>query len=242
MAFERVAAGRAGCALTLRTDVPLQSGLSGSSAILVATLRALDAYYGLKLGAADIARVAWEVERDDLGLVAGPQDRVIQAIGGLQLMDFGGDQPLGTWRTVDPVILPPLLVAWPDKPGRASSDAHRAIWDRVQAGDTDLRERLAGFGRIAVEGTAALEAGDHAGFADAIDANFDLRTSIFELTDDDRRLVEAVRVAGGAAKFCGSGGSIVAMARSGSDLDRVGDALEAAGASVRRGVRVALSP
>ena len=205
-------------------------------------MRALDAYYGLELEPLAIARVAWEVERDDLGIVAGPQDRVIQALGGLRLMDFGGDDPTGTNRSVDPSLLPPLLIAWPREAGRSSGDAHRAIWDRVQAGDTGLRERLAGFGRIAVDGTAALEAGDHAGFADAIDANFDLRTSIFELTDDDRRLVEAVRVAGGAAKFCGSGGSIVAMARSGSDLDRVADALEAAGASVRRGVRVALAP
>lgn len=42
-AFLSDAAGRAGFALTLRTDVARQSGLSGSSAILVATLRALEA-------------------------------------------------------------------------------------------------------------------------------------------------------------------------------------------------------
>ena len=134
------------------------------------------------------------------------------------------------------------LVAWSDEPGQSSGEVHRAVWDRVQAGDTDLRERLAGFGRIAVAGTAALEAGEHEAFADAIDANFDLRASIFGLTDDDRRLVEAVRAAGGAAKFCGSGGSIVAMARAGHDLDVIGDALDATGASVRRGVRIALAP
>ena len=31
----------------------------------------------LELEPLEIARAAWEVERDDLGLVAGPQDRVI---------------------------------------------------------------------------------------------------------------------------------------------------------------------
>lgn len=238
LAFERVAAGRAGCALTLRSDVPLQSGLSGSSAILIATLRALDAYYGLELEALDIARIAWEVERDDLGLVAGPQDRVVQALGGLLAMDFRGDDPIGTHRALDPALLPPLLVAWPREPGRPSGDAHRRVWDRVQAGDPGLRGRLAGFATIANDGVAALEAGDTAGFADAIDDNFDLRASIFDLGPDDRRLVDAARSAGGAAKYCGSGGAIVATAREGTDLDAVGDALEGAGATVRRRVRI----
>lgn len=239
LAFERVAAGRAGCALTLRTDVPRQSGLSGSSAILVATLRALDTYYGLELDALDIARAAWAVEQDDLGMVAGPQDRVIQALGGLQLMDFGGDDPIGEHRSLDPSLLPPLLVAWPTLAGQPSDAAHRHVWDRVQAGDDALRRRLAGFAQIAVDGTAALEAGDHVAFADAVDANFDLRADIYELRTDDRRLVEVAREAGGAAKYCGSGGAIVALARPGHELDQLGAALTAAGASVHAPITIA---
>ena len=242
LAFERVAAGRAGCALTLRSDVPLQSGLSGSSAILVATLRALDAYYGLELEPLEIARIAWEIERDDLGVIAGPQDRVIQTLGGLVLMDFGGDDPLGAHRTLDPALLPPLLIAWPHEPGQPSGDAHHDVWQRVQQGDPELEERLGGFAALASTGVSALERGDAEGFADAIDANFDLRASIFGLGPAERRLVDVAREAGGAAKYCGSGGSIVAMARPGGDLDSIGDALEAAGAAVRRRVRVAPAP
>ncbi len=242
LAFDRVAAGRAGCALTLRTDVPRQSGLSGSSAILVATLRALNAYFGLDLLSLDVARIAWEIERDDLGIVAGPQDRVIQALGGLHLMDFSGHNPIGSHRPIDAALLPPLLIAWPDKPGQPSGDTHRAIWERAQAGDVDLRKQLIEFSRIASDGTAALERGDVTTFADAIDANFDLRASVFELVGDDRQLIDVARAAGGAAKFCGSGGAIVAMARPGGDVERIGDALEASGASVRCGVRIALAP
>jgi len=241
-AFERVAAGRAGCALTLRTDVPLQSGLSGSSAILVATLRALDSYYGLALEPLDIARVAWAVERDDLGIVAGPQDRVIQALGGLHLMDFSGPDPIGRHRPIDPTLVPPLLIAWSNQPGQPSNETHRAVWEQVQAGDHTLRRRLQEFATIAEGGTAALEAGDHTTFADAVDANFDLRCSMFNVDEHDVHLVDIARSLGGAAKLCGSGGSIVALARPGSDIDQIGDALAAAGASVCRRVGIAFAP
>ena len=40
------------------------------------------------------------------------------------------------------LLLPPLLIAWPDKPGQPSGDTHRAIWERAQAGDVDLRKQL----------------------------------------------------------------------------------------------------
>lgn len=241
LAFERVASGRAGCALTMSTTIPLRSGLSGSSAILIATLRALDAYYGLDLEPLAVARIAWEIERDELGAVAGPQDRVIQALGGLKLMDFSGPDPLGTVTELDPELLPPLLVAWPPASGTPSDHTHRSVWDRVRGGDDALATRIDEFASIARRGTAALASGDHAGFADAIDANFDLRSEIFELTAADCSLVEIARAAGGAAKFCGSGGAIVAMPRADTDEPRLRAALESAGASTHRLTVVSLS-
>lgn len=239
LAFERVASGRAGCALTMQTSIPLQSGLAGSSAILIATLRALDTYFGLELTPLDLARIAWEIERDDLGIIAGPQDRVIQAVGGLQLLDFGGDEPLGARRPIDPSLLPPMLVAWPERANRSSGEVHRDVWNRMQNGDGALAERIAEFAAISSEGTRALEGGDLLGFADAIDANFDLRASIFDLETDDRHLVDVARSAGGAAKSCGSGGAVLAIARPGAELAPVAAALEAAGASVECDVTVA---
>ena len=42
-----------------------------------------------------------------------------------------------------------------------------------------------------------------------IDANFDLRDSIFNVAEENRRMVMAARDAGASAKFAGSGGAIV---------------------------------
>ena len=52
LAVARVAPSKGAIALGLTTDVPVQSGLSGSSAILLATLRALDAHLDLGLQSA----------------------------------------------------------------------------------------------------------------------------------------------------------------------------------------------
>jgi galactokinase/mevalonate kinase-like predicted kinase len=239
LAVARVSKGA--IALGLRTDVPLQSGLSGSSAILLATLRALDAHLDLGLDPLEMAQIAWDIEREDLGVVAGPQDRVIQALGGLQYMDFSGPDEIGVHEALDPDLLPPLLVAWPKEPGTPSGDIHRALWDRWSAGDSALRQSLAGFAEIADTGRQALLDRDTTAFCDAVDANFDLRRTIFSLDDDQAALVTAARAAGAAAKFCGSGGAIVAVPRPGTDLDAAADSL-GSGASVCRRVRVSLTP
>ena len=187
-----------------------------------------------------MAQIAWDIEREDLGIVAGPQDRVIQALGGLQYMDFSGPDDIGIHESLDPDLLPPLLVAWPKEPGTPSGDVHRALWERWSAGDSAVRQSIAGFAEIADTGRQALLDGDTTTFCDAVDANFDLRRSIFTLDDDQAALVTAARAAGAAAKFCGSGGAIVAVPRPGTDLDAVADSL-GSGASVCRRVRVSLA-
>lgn len=70
-----------------------QVGLSGSSAIVVATFRALMEYYQVSLSdialtPGELAQVILDVERSELGISAGLQDRVVQSVGGLVHMDF----------------------------------------------------------------------------------------------------------------------------------------------------------
>ena len=241
LVVERVCPTKGAMALAVSTDVPLQSGLSGSSAILLATLRALDHHLDLGLAPLEMAQIVWDIERHDMGIVAGPQDRVIQALGGLQFMDFSGPEPIGVHEALDPAVLPPLLIAWPSTAGEASGDVHRAIWDRWNGGDVELRSRLDGFAAIADAGRHALLTGDAIGFCDAVDANFDLRREIFDLDDTATHLVRSARDAGAAAKFCGSGGAILAVPRPGASLDAIADRLSVE-ASVCRSVRVAVAP
>ena len=79
-------------ALSYETCIPRQSGLSGSSAIVLATLWCLLDIHGLGEDARathDMPYVALQAEQS-LGITAGLQDRLIQTYGGCLLMDFSG--------------------------------------------------------------------------------------------------------------------------------------------------------
>ena len=71
-----------------------QVGLAGSSALVIALLKALIQWYNIQ---PDIlpphiqANLALAAERDELGIAAGYQDRVIQAYEGCVFMNFAKD-------------------------------------------------------------------------------------------------------------------------------------------------------
>ncbi len=83
-------------AVTWSTTIPRRVGLGGSSAIVIAVLRALCARHGTALDRSALAELALAVEVEELGIAAGLQDRVAQSYGGLMFMDF--DPALGWLR------------------------------------------------------------------------------------------------------------------------------------------------
>lgn len=78
----------AGLRVVLQTDAPPGSGLGSSSALVVATISALSTYFGLDLIPQEIARVAYVVEREDLGIAGGMQDQYSAAFGGFNVIEF----------------------------------------------------------------------------------------------------------------------------------------------------------
>ncbi len=226
------------------TSVPRGVGLGGSSALVIATVRALCELHGVELEPDRLAGLALAVETEDLGIVAGLQDRIAQAYEGLTFMDFAGvgdagsgsssDATHGTYEPLDPALLPPLLIAWRPVAAAESGRVHATLRRRHADGDDAVRAAMAELGDVARAARAALVAGDHDGLRGCMDRTFDLRRTVIELDARCVEMIEVARACGASANYTGSGGAIVATGADGRELEAAEKALLGIACGVER--------
>lgn len=207
------------------TNIPRQSGLGGSSGVIIAALRALLRFYRVPaklVSPGELAKLALSVETKELGIAAGLQDRVVQSYGGLTYMDFAAGD--GHYERLDSALLSRFGLAWVTEKQMGTTESgqvHTPIRFRWEQGDSVVRKAIRGIARCAEEGREALRAGDVKKLGRLMDRNFDLRREMFGDSGPERhnvRLVEIAREAGFAAKLPGSGGAAIILLRErGSD-------------------------
>jgi len=195
------------------TTIPRQIGLGGSSAIITAAMKALMAFYGVEILPHVLPNVVLAAETEELGLTAGLQDRVVQAYDGVVYMDFDSDfmrqNGYGHYERLDPKPLPRLYIAYSKDLSKESGRAHLRVRELYDLADPKVVDTMAQIAALARQGRDALLAGQGDRLHELINRNFDLRASIFPISEPNIEMVARARATGASCKFCGSGGSVV---------------------------------
>jgi glucuronokinase len=218
------------------STIPLRLGMGGSSAIITAALRALCQYFHLDLPLPIQARLVLETETIEIGVPAGPQDRVIQVYEGLVFMDFRKDlmesRGYGEYEPLDPRLLPKIYMAYRTTLSEGTEVFHSNVRERWRSGDPDVRGAMETWASYAEQGRSALLQRDYAKLDELINANFDLRTKLYEISEGNLEMIRLARAAGASANFAGSGGAIVGAYRDEEMFAALQRSMEAAGVAI----------
>ncbi|HLH19687.1 MAG TPA: hypothetical protein VKX45_20865 [Bryobacteraceae bacterium] len=224
--------------LEYESTIPQRLGLGGSSAIITASLRALCAYYGVEIPLPIQANLVLETETRELNVPAGLQDRVVQAFHGLMYMDFSRElmeqRGYGEYERMDPGLLPNIYVAVRTSLSEGTEVFHSNLRERWRRGDPEVVEAMHTWAGYAAEGRECLLTRNYRRFSELIDANFDLRSRIYQIDRGNLEMVHTARRAGAAANFAGSGGAIVGTYEDEAMFGRLTESMRPLGISVIR--------
>jgi glucuronokinase len=219
-----------------RSNIPHLVGLAGSSAIITACFRALQAFYNVRIPRPVLANLVLSVETEELHISAGLQDRVAQAYQGVVYMDFNEahmkQHGVGRYEPIDPALLPPLYIAYRTDLAEGSEIYHNDLRERFRQGDADVVAAIAFWASLTDRVRAALLERRRDEIGPLLDSNFDRRRRVSHVSEGNLRMVEAARRVGASAKFTGSGGAIVGTYRDAAMFERLSDTLGLQGIQV----------
>jgi galactokinase/mevalonate kinase-like predicted kinase len=237
------------CRVHYESEIPLRSGLSGSTALVVALLQALLAWQGEHPNRYQLAERARYIELNYLKVVCGYQDAYMCTFGGLNYMDFGGKQfyrhaEAELFATIEPLadyVLQLPFVLGLTGVRHDSGQVHRPIRERWLEGESVVVEGYKRITEIARMGKKAVIMQNWPLLGRLMNENHTIQRDLGGSGKVNERLISAALEAGAlGAKLAGAGhgGTIIAL-WPWPDATRLEEALCEAGASKTYRLQVA---
>ncbi len=220
---------KAGIDLEIRSEMPVGAGLGTSAAVAVATIYAYIREVGYDIDKRELARLAWQVERDVQGS-ASPTDTTMATFGGIMYVRPEGDNAV--MEPVKPRIAVPLIIGYVPRTS-TTKDLVAMVRRKYEMMRDVIEPIIRSIGLITRRGREALERGDLELMGMLMNINHGLLEALGVSTRQLNELVYAARGAGAlGAKLTGAGGGGCMIAL--SDKVEVEKAIELTGGSVLR--------
>lgn len=198
--------------MTTYSDAPAGSGLGSSSTMMVAMLKCYMEWLNLPLGEYDMASLAYQVERVDIGLSGGKQDQYAATFGGFNYIEFYDHDrvvvnPLRIKNWIRNELENSLVLYYTG----TSRDSAKII-DEQKKSTTGTQKGLDGMHELKHQAALMKECilkGDFEGFADCLRHGWEAKkktSSVISNPHIEEMYTYVMQHGGKAAKISGAGG------------------------------------
>jgi D-glycero-alpha-D-manno-heptose-7-phosphate kinase len=199
--------------ITTYVDVPAGSGLGTSSTVVTAVLGAFTEWLKLPLGEYDLAKLAYDIERKDLGMAGGKQDQYAATFGGVNFMEFFDNEKVivNPLRVKDQVLneLSNNMILFYTKTSRISSEIIESQQRNVIEGSSKSVEAMHRLKELAVKMKEAILKGELDLFGELLNLSWEYKKQMADRITNpqiDKIYKTAVKAGATGGKISGAGG------------------------------------
>jgi D-glycero-alpha-D-manno-heptose-7-phosphate kinase len=201
-----------GFRIFVHSDAPPGSGLGSSSAIVVAVIIAFAKLVKLPLTPYELAELAYEIERVDVGIKGGKQDQYASSFGGMNFIEFNKDITVVNPLRIEKSILNELeysLILSYIRSTRASSKIIEKLIKNYEEKQKDALSAMNNIKKLTFEMKNALLRGELHRFGELLDEEWHEKKKMAEGISNeiiDRIYDEALKAGAIGGKISGAGG------------------------------------
>jgi glucuronokinase len=129
-----------------------------------------------------------------------------------------------------------MYVAYRTSLSEGTEVFHNNVRERWRAGDPEVVGAMQTWASYAEQGRQALLSRDYATLDRLIDANFDLRAKLYQISEGNLEMIRAARSVGASSNFAGSGGAVTGAYADEAMYEKLVRAMQRIGVAVIRPV------